>query len=61
MLRLSVNLIVASMHIKAGLASHCAQRCRVACVCFGFFSVSHIAHTTSPQTALSSEPRSKRM
>lgn len=45
----------------AGLASHCAQHSRVACVCFGFFGVSHIAHISSPQTALSSEPRSNRM
>lgn len=56
-----LNPIVALMHIMAGLASHCAQHSRVACVCFGFFGVSHIAHISSPQTALSSEPRSNRM
>lgn len=57
----TLTLHGALTHIKAVLASHCAQHSGVARVCFGFFSVSRIAHITSPQTALSSEPGSKRM
>lgn len=55
------SVITALMHIRAGLETHCSQRRRVACACFGFFSVSYIARITSPQTALSSELGSKRM
>ena len=39
------------MHIKAGLAACCAQRCRAACVCSGFFG--HIAQITLQRFHLS--------